>query len=181
MKSKHINVIVSFDVEKRAFLISLAESNDPALNDLNLKLFKVIEFKLSELMASGVDKAINLIGNNVLSTIERISEIKLGVLELNKSDLKNEIDYTDSMMEKRANQGDAKAQEYLGAKYFNDSIEQRNIALLDLAESWYKRASTNGSESASRFLKEAWPDLKERYRKLIQRDLDQSSGDQEKH
>lgn len=170
MSPRFTNVIVRFDTEERLFTISFIDSNDPEICDRDFQVFKVIDVKLSDLMASGDLRAKQFIGDTVLSTINRLSDADNRILSKDEQVEQENIDHLNSLMEKRAKKGDAEAQQYIAVKYFNDSIEKKDVSLLDIAEEWYKKASENGSESADHFLRDYWPELKERYRQRIERD-----------
>lgn len=168
--SVHKHVVVTFNPEEGLFTLSFTESDSVEPNVAENRLFKIIDVRLSDLMNSGPEKAMMFIGNNVLSTIERISKKEIGILKLNQQDenLQSDIAYADALIEERANKNDPKAQEYMAIKCFNDGVEMQDVSLFDVAEEWYKKAAANGLESSIKFLKETWPGLKKDNIKRIQ-------------
>jgi len=68
------------------------------------------------------------------------------------------------VVEEKAQKGDGAALNVLGSLYVDKALEQLDVALLDLAEKYFRRAAENGSQAAQDFLESGcWQQAKEEY------------------
>lgn len=171
MKKNYLHFILSVNLLDSKLNISFQPTNS-ARPEYEDDVFKINEIDLSVFDNVDSDEADRFIGGIIFNTLNNYTNGNVNVAHRNRIVDPDVREEAFKVMEKLANDGNADAQRAFAGNYLGNSIKLRDISLLDTAEHWYKQAADNGNSEAESYLKQSWPNDKEKYKELIQRLLD---------